>query len=515
MNRTSRHPLDAVEQKYKAIRSEMLEQPITAGKGPFDGTPKSLQQFDCPDWFRDAKFGIWAHWGPQGLNRIGDWYARNMYIDDFEEGDGMHKNAYKYHLEHFGHPSEVGYKDLLHLWKAEKFDPDELIKLYKEVGARYFVALGVHTDNFDCWDSKFHRWNSVNIGPHKDIVGLWRDAVRKHGLYFGVSEHTSNYYHWFGTSLGADKSGPKKGVPYDGHDERYRDLYHSKLATDRRDNWLTPTDYPKDWAKEWYFRMKDLLDNYEPDLLYSDGAFAVDEYSHSIVSYLYNESIRKNDGKQEAVFTQKNHSGLGEFIPGAGIFDIERGLAEGITEEPWQIDTCLGNWFYQDGFSYKSAESVIHFLIDVVSKNGNMLLSVPVHPQGTIDQECRDILADIKQFLDSNGEAIYATRPWKAFGEGGVTEYESKCHNEKPIEAQLGEYRFTRSKDGKFVYAFVLRWAGGQTVQIASFAGEAPIHSVELLGHGALEFNQSDTGLELSLPQKAPCQHANVLKIRL
>ncbi|MGC6423824.1 MAG: alpha-L-fucosidase [Lentimonas sp.] len=514
-SQTNSHELDALEAQYKTIRQEMLKQPITAGDGPFKGSPESLKQFECPEWFRDAKFGIWAHWGPQGLNRIGDWYARNMYIDDFEEGDGMHKNAYKYHLEHFGHPSEIGYKDILHLWKAEKFDPDALIKRYKEVGARYFVALGVHTDNVDCWDSKFQRWNSVNIGPKKDIVGLWRDAVRKHGLHFGVSEHTSNYYHWFGTSMSADKSGPKKGVPYDGQDERYRDLYHSKFATDRRDNWRTPPDYPKDWAKEWYFRMKDLLDNYEPDLFYTDGAFALDEYSHSIVAYLYNESIRKNGGKQKAVFTQKNHPGLGTFIPSAGVFDIERGLAKGITEEPWQIDTCLGNWFYEDNFPYKSAESVIHFLIDVVSKNGNMLLSVPVHPNGTVDQACQNILADIKHFLDINGEAIYATRPWKVFGEGGVTEYESKCHNEKPIEAQEGEYRFTRSKDGGSVYVFLLRWPREQTIQVQSFANESVIQSVELLGNGLLKYSQGADGLKVLLPVDAPGKYASVLKITL
>ncbi|ADE53996.1 alpha-L-fucosidase [Coraliomargarita akajimensis] len=510
------HELDGLQEQYAQIRAEMQQQPITAGEGPFEGTPESLQQFECPEWFRDAKFGIWAHWGPQGVTRSGDWYARNLYIQDYEEEEGgYHKSVYGYHCERFGHPSKVGYKDTLHLWKAEDFDPDALIKLYKDSGARYFMALGVHTDNFDCWDSKFQRWNSVNIGPKRDIVGAWRDATRKHGLHFAVSEHTSNYYHWFGTSMGADKTGPLAGVPYDGCDERYRDLYNSKLATDRPDNWLTPPDYPKEWAKEWYFRMKDLLDKYEPDLFYSDGAFAVDEYSHSIVAYLYNESIRKNGGKQEAVFTQKNHPGLGTFIPGAGVFDIERGLTEGITEEPWQIDTCLGNWFYEDNFDYKSAQSVIHFLIDVVSKNGNMMLSVPLRPEGTVDDKCQAILAEIKDFLDINGESIYATRPWKTFGEGGVTEYESKCHNEKPIEAQAGELRFTRSKSGDTVYAFILSWPESGSLTVQSFADEAPVQSVELLGAGAVTFTQGAEGLTVQLPASAPGANANVLKIRV
>lgn len=515
MNTLPSHDLDALAPQYEQIRKEMLKKPITAGEGPFEGNPESLKQFESPEWFRDAKFGIWAHWGPQGLTGTGDWYARNMYISDYKEDEGcFHKNVYDYHRERFGHPSEFGYKDTLPFWKAEDFDPDALISLYKDAGAKYFMALAVHTDNFDCWDSQFQRWNSVNLGPKRDIVGAWRDAVRKHGLRFGVSEHTSNYYHWFGTSMGSDKIGPMAGVPYDGQDERYRDLYNTKLATDRPDNWITPADYPKDWAKEWYFRMKDLLDKYEPDLFYSDGAFALDEYSHSIVAYLYNESIRKNGGKLEAAYTQKNHPGLGTFIPGAGIFDIERGLAEGITEEPWQIDTCLGNWFYHEGFKYKSSESVIHFLIDVVSKNGNMLLSVPVRPEGTIDDECTSILADIKAFNDLNGEAIYETRPWKTYGEGGVTEYESKCHNEKPIEVQEGEYRFTRSKDGQTVYAFILKWPGAKEIRIHSFTGEAAVQSVELIGQSALPFTQDEQGLIIQLPADAPNTHASVLKLK-
>ncbi|MEM0964947.1 MAG: alpha-L-fucosidase [Verrucomicrobiota bacterium] len=515
MNTETTHELDDLAPRYKKIRDEMLERSITAGEGPFSGTPDSLKQFECPEWFRDAKFGIWAHWGPQGLTRTGDWYARNLYIQDYaEEEGGYHQNVYHHHCENFGHPSEVGYKDTLPYWKAEDFDPDALISLYKEVGARYFMALAVHTDNFDCWDSKYHRWNSVNIGPRKDIVGLWRDAARKHGLHFGVSEHTSNYYHWFGTSKGSDKTGPKAGIPYDGNDERYEDLYNTRLATDRPDNWLTPPDYPKEWAKEWYYRMKDLLDKYEPDLFYSDGSFAVDEYSHSIVSYLYNESIRKNDGQLEAVFTQKNHPGLGTFIPGAGVFDIERGLAQGITEEPWQIDTCLGNWFYQDNFPYKSPQSVIHFLIDVVSKNGNMMLSVPIRPEGTLDDECRQILSEIKDFIDVNGEAIYRTRPWRTFGEGGVTEYESKCHSEQPIEAQEGEFRFTQSKDGNTLYAFILKWPRDHQLKIRSLAGEAA-EKVELLGRGPIDFKNTEDGLEVSLPVEPPTPHANALKITI
>ncbi|MEO0796698.1 MAG: alpha-L-fucosidase [Verrucomicrobiota bacterium] len=506
------HELDHLADKYKQIRSEMLQQDITAGEGPFKASPESLQQFTCPEWFRDAKFGIWAHWGPQGGPKNGDWYARNLYMQDFDPGDGPHRNVYDYHCERFGHPSEVGYKDVIKCWQAENFDPDALISLYKRVGAKYFMALAVHTDNVDCWDSKYHRWNSVNIGPKKDIVALWRDAVRKHGLRFGVSEHTSNYYHWFGTSHGADKTGPLAGVPYDGNDERYQDLYNS-VYVDKKDEWLTPADYPKEWAKEWYFRMKDLLDKYEPDLFYSDGAFALDEYSLAIVAYYYNESIRLN-GKLEGAYTQKNHPGLGTFIPGAGIFDIERGLAQGITEDPWQIDTCLGNWFYEEGFEYKTPEMVLHFLIDVVSKNGNMMLSVPLRPEGTLDEGCTHILNEMQEWLDTNGEGIFSSRPWKVFGEGGVTAYESKCHNEAPIEAQENEFRFTKSKGGDTIYAFIMKYPGAKEIAINSFANEEKVGSVELLGYGPVSFSQDASSLKVTLPENAPSKYASTLKIQ-
>lgn len=512
MSIATTHELDAVEEQYKQIRSEMLQTPISAGVGPFEATAESLQQFQCADWFRDAKFGIWAHWGPQGHTRNGDWYARNMYLQDYQKDQHGHNNVYDYHCEHFGHPSEFGYKDMLPLWKAESFDPEALIKFYKSVGAKYFIALGVHTDNYDCWNSKYHRWNSVNLGPKKDIVGLWRDAARKHGLRFGLSEHVSNYYYWFGISLGADKHGPLAGVPYDGQDERYRDLYNSTFI-DIKDKWGTPEDFPEAWAKEWYFRMQDMLDQYEPDLFYTDGAIALGKYSLNILSYYYNRNIQWNGGKLEGVFTMKNHPGLGTYIPGAGVFDIERGLASGITEEPWQIDTCLGNWFYEDGFEYKTPAGVIHFLIDVVSKNGNMMLSVPIRPEGVLDEQCTYILNEIKQWIEVNGEAIYETRPWKTYGEGGVEQYESKCHNEKPLEPQDGEFRFT--KKGDTVYAFIMKWPDAEKdIRIQSFAGEdKAIQHVELLGSGPVEWSQDNAGVKVILPAQKPCNYASVLKI--
>ena len=181
---------------------------LTMAKGSFKPTDESLQQYQYPDWFRDAKFGMWAHWGPQAVPRQGDWYAKKMYL----EGDA----DYKYHIAHYGHPSKFGYKDLIPLWKAERWDPEKLMKLFKKAGARYFVSMASHHDNFFLWNSKIHKWNAVNMGPKKDVVGLWQKAAKKEGLRFGVSEHLAASYNWFQPSRGADKAGPLAGVPYDG-----------------------------------------------------------------------------------------------------------------------------------------------------------------------------------------------------------------------------------------------------------------------------------------------------------
>jgi alpha-L-fucosidase len=195
--------------------------PIAAG--PFQPDWESLSQYQCPDWFRDAKFGIWAHWGPNSVPEVNDpWYARNMYLEG--------SPAYQYHVKTYGHPSRFGYKDVVPLWKAEKWDPDRLMALYKKAGARYFTALALYCDNVDCWNSKHHKWNSVKMGPKQDIVGRWKKAADKYGLRFGVSDHGMRAWNWFNTNKGADTKGPLAGVPYDGNDPRHADLYFEPHA---------------------------------------------------------------------------------------------------------------------------------------------------------------------------------------------------------------------------------------------------------------------------------------------
>ena len=284
-----------------ALRPSFGQTHLDVTPGPFTGTPASLQAYRFPAWFTDAKFGIWSHWGPQSGVEYGDWYARNMYI----QGSGQ----YNYHVETYGHPSKIGYKDLIPQFKAARWDPDHLMDLYVKAGAKYFFSMGVHHDNFDMWNSKYQpRWNAVATGPKRDIVGEWANAARKRGLRFGVSEHLSNTYDWLAPAHTSDTTGPFAGVPYDGTDPAFADLYHDYTGQ--------PADFartaeamgrvaPDRWKLQYFRRIKDLIDQYQPDLLYTDGGIPFDEYGYSTVAELYNVSAAKHNGKVEAVYFSK------------------------------------------------------------------------------------------------------------------------------------------------------------------------------------------------------------------
>ncbi len=306
-------------------------------KGPFEATRESLASYRVPEWYRDAKFGIWAHWGPQSAAEYGDWYARNMYIQDSKQ--------YNYHVKKYGHPSKFGFKDIVPTWKAARWDPAHLMQLYKQAGAKYFCSMGVHHDNFDLWNSKYQpRWNAVASGPKKDVVGLFRKAALEEGLKFAISEHLSNSYNWFSTSHGSDKTGPLAGVPYDGTDPKFADLYHELPKDfDIAKATAMSRNAPDWWKLQWFHRIKDLVDNYQPDLLYTDGAIPFEEYGLSIVAHLYNSNAKRHGGHVEAVYTSKGRQECNE---GTCVLDLERGVAGGIPANPWQTDTCIGHWHY-------------------------------------------------------------------------------------------------------------------------------------------------------------------------
>lgn len=524
-------------------QTNALQLPSIAA-GPFKPDWNSLTNYQsAPEWYRDAKFGIWAHWGPQCQPEHGDWYARSMY----EEGSGN----YKSHLVEYGHPSTNGFKDVIHVWKAEHFDPDTLVKFYKDNGAKIFMALANHHDNFDLFNSKYQPWNSVAIGPHKDLIGGWAAAARKNGLRFGVSVHASHTWMWYEPAQGADKTGPLAGVPYDGKltmaDGKglwWDGLDPQELYAQNH----TPGKYDWEWnaakgssvpdaayMEKFFKRTQQLMDDYHPDQVYFDDTVlpfhgVTDEVGLNLAAHFYNTRLDKN-GRTEAVM---NGKWLNEMQRRAMVYDIERGKAQGILPQPWQTDTCIGSWHYDANIFkhhyYKSAASVVRMLADIVSKNGNLMLSVPLQRDGQPDTDEIKIVSEIGAWLKVNGDAIYATRPWKIYGEGPSTAAAEKGQfdgqtdvSKKPFTAE--DIRFTQSKDGKTVYAIVLEIPkdGKVTIKTVGTRSEywpGKIGSVRLVGSAGwfgdkkVKFTRDETGLHVALPEKFNGKIAFALKIR-
>lgn len=480
-------------------------QPLASiAQGAFRPTVESLKTYQTPDWFRDAKLGIWAHWGPQAVPRRGDWYARWMYVPGHPH--------YAHHLEQYGHPSEKGYKDIIPLWTAERFDPEALMDLYVAAGAKYFVSMGVHHDNFDLWNSRHHRWNAVAMGPKRDIVGAWRDAARRRGLRFGVSEHLGASHNWWRPSHQYDQFWPKIGMPYDGANPQFSDLYHPDHDEPYRgtaDSWYTRDPA---YHRLWFQRIRDLVDSYEPDLLYTDGGIPFGEVGRSLVAHLYNSSMARH-GKLDAVYTCKD-LGSGEFYREACVQDVERGVLSGINPLPWQTDTSNGDWFFAEDDRYKTGPDVIRMLADIVSKNGNLLLNVALYPDGSLPPESQALLADLSAWMRINAEAIHGTRPWLIHGEG-PTETASGAFQESAAYTHE-DIRFTTR--GPTLYAITLGEPRGQVIvrSLGRSAGydTRPVRQVRLLGHdGALEFQQTDGALILEPPARAPTRHASAFEI--
>jgi alpha-L-fucosidase len=490
-----------------------FEQDIPIQSGPFSAEG-SFESAKFPQWFRDAKFGIWAHWGPTSAIGEGDWYARNMYMEGSRQ--------YQYHLNTYGHPSKFGYKDTIPLWKAELFDPPALIRRYVAAGAKYFVSMGVHCDNFDLWNSRGHRWNSVKMGPKRDIVGEWRQAARAAGLRFGVSEHVWASYNWWSTNKGADKQGQYARVPYDGNDPANYDLYFPP-HTPGPEAWAEEGNESEAWKREWFLRAQDLIDQHQPDLYYEDGPIPFGRWGRSLVAHYYNQSLRWHNGNVDVVYTAKRRS---ECVTGVCTLDLERGVADDIEPYPFQTDTCLGDWHYKRGITYKRPKTVIDLLVDVVSRNGNLLLNVPLPANGMPDDQELKILDDITAWMKVNSEGIYASRPWKVFGEGpgiaktapggGLNGTPEHFNENQRHDLTGADIRFT-TKDGA-LYAFAMGNNLRET-RIASLAHARGIETrkvarVELLGSSEpLTWTQGAEGLLIASPQRWPSEHAVAFKI--
>ena len=501
--------------------------------GPYSPDWESLNGWECPEWFKDAKFGIWAHWGPQCHAEDGDWYARFMYY----EGSGQNR----WHYEHFGEPDVFGLKDLCNDWKAQKWNPEQLVNFYKSVGARYFMALANHHDNFDLWNSPYQEWNSVNVGPKKDIIKGWSEACKKAGLPLGVSVHASHAWTWLEPSQEYDGNLTKEDgykLNADGTEKWWKGMDPQELYAQRHAHstgwensgtihsqwdWGNGASLPSDaYKQKFQNRVLELIDDYDPAMIYFDDTAMPfygcdDNVGKNILAHYYNHSAAKNGGTPDVVVTGKQ---LTKEQKKRMMWDVERGVPDRIQEDYWQTCTCLGEWHYNQAVynrnGYKSAQQVVDMLVDMVSKNGNLLLSVPVRSDGTIDDKEVTILEGIKAWMDINGKSIYGTRPWKTFGEGPLAE------SANPLSAQgFNEGNNYSSKDVRYVqrndtlFATILRWPADVSFTFKSlgmgseyYGGK--VKKVELLGYGEVNCSEAVDGVTVDVPSTHPNEIAPV-----
>ena len=517
-----------------------LASPMARVTRPLDFEPTwaSLTQYQTPEWFRDAKFGMWAHWGPQCQPELGDWYARQIY----EEGS----RDYVAHVARYGHPSRVGFKDVIRQWKAESWRPDDLVSLYKQTGAQYFMALANHHDNMDLWNSKHQAWNSVRLGPKKDLIGGWARATRRAGMRFGVSVHASRAWSWYEEAQGSDKYGPLAGVPYDGKQTRSQgagqwwngldpqDLYEQRHTPGKQLDWdwdaKKGSSIPDSaYCERYFLRTMDLIDQHHPDMIYFDDSVLplhpISNVGLRLAANFYNQSIKRNGGKLDVVITGKI---LTEEQRKCMVWDVERGAATNIVPLPWQSDTCIGEWHYSRPLymrhGYKTPQLVAQMLVDIVSKNGNLMLNIPLPGPGSPDDDELSFIANFGRWMRANGVAIYGSRPWSVFGEGPSTEVapvQQPGFNEgrnKPYTAN--DVRFVQK--GGSVFAFVMTPPeNGQVVlkSLAMGATAAPgtVERVRTItstgGMAPVEFTRTKQGLALALPQQAQSEYVLTLEI--
>lgn len=444
------------------------------------------EHYQFPEWFVDAKFGIFIHWGVYAVPAYGsEWYARTMYLQDSRE--------YKHHIETWGAHTEFGYKDFVPMFKAEKFDADEWADLFKKSGAKYVVPVAEHHDGFSMYDSDLNEWNSVKMGPKKDIVGLLKTAVEKEGLVFGLSTHRAENAWFFNGGM---------QFPSDVQDMSIS-LYGRRYESEK---------YTEEFAREWLTHTYELINKYEPKLIWFDWTVnnpVLMPYFNKFLAYYYNNAL--DWGDQVAVNTKQGYP------TNIHVWDVERGKSGKMMQFPWQTDTSVGkrSWSYIDGEENKTPEQIVHDLIDIVSKNGNLLLNIGPRADGTITDEQKAVLLSIGKWLEINGEAIYGTRCWKKFGEGDAEPTKGSFSDNTATPYSTRDIRFTTK--GNDFYAIVLNW-DEKGVFVTSLDKEAiadaKIQQVTLLGSDEkIAWEQTDKGLKLSFPKNKPCEYAYSFKI--
>lgn len=515
-----------------------LDLPITSG--PYEPTWKSIEANypGTPEWLRDSKFGIWIHFGPQSAGESGDWYARKMYVEGTP--------AYENHLKNYGHPSEVGYKEVLRDWNPKKFNPKALVDIYRDAGARFLIIQGVHHDQFDMWDSKYQPWNSTRLGPKRDLIGEWEKAARKAGIRFGLTFHHEYSWWWWQTAFQSDTKGDKKGVPYDGNltladgkgkwweglDPKY--LYginlreYETVAEAANSRWSPPQagifsghlEYAEWYAKWWALRMMDAVDKYNPDFIYTDGTdqqpfsgsgtgtgYKCDAMQRVIADF-YNKTLDRR-GKVDVfsiVKFRKQTNGT--------VNTCETGIPENIkTDQAWIAETPVGDWFYGPNFVY-SSDAVIRYLLEIVARDGAVGVSIPLRPDGSLDEGCVKMLKEVGEWMRINGQGIYGSSAWSVLGEGkdgklNVLPGGFIGANQANHSFYATDFRFTVGKDGA-IYAWCMTVPkAGDKLKIVSLGsdagtGQKQVISVELLGEkNKIEWKQEADGLSIVYPDSA------------
>lgn len=507
---TASEPPESIDQvwqeagsKYDAQRAVLLREVDEADHaGPFRADWESLQKYDVPEWYQDAKFGIFIHWGVYSVPAFGnEWYPRNMYQPGFEE--------YKHHVDTYGPQDKFGYKDFIPMFKAEHFDPAAWAKLFKHAGAKYVVPVAEHHDGFAMYDSGLSEWTAAKMGPKRDIIGELAKAVRAEDLHFGVSSHRVEHNFFFGVG---------RAIASDVNDPQYAAFYGPAH------NWLMNSDgtplnndftyVSSAWANDWLARSAELVEKYHPDLVYFDwwiGQPSIRQNLARFAAFYYNTSLKYSE--HVGVIDYKEYA----MQEHSAVLDVERGQLGDIRPMHWQTDTSVSNksWGYIKDDTFKSAQFIVDQLIDIVSKNGNLLLNIGPRPDGTIPQEVQHVLTDVGAWLKINGEAIYGTRAWRIYGEGPTKVAAGPFHDTQTENYTDEDFRFTTK--GDVLYVIGLAWpATGEAIipSLATVPGSARLRSVALLGSDAkVLFQQSAEGLHVQLPKEPPAKYAYSLRI--
>jgi alpha-L-fucosidase len=496
------------QEQTPAVQRQLARIEQAAALGPFTADWDSLGTYRVPEWFRDAKFGIFIHWGVFSVPAFGDeWYPRNMYL----EGGPV----FKHHAETYGPQSKFGYKDFIPMFRAEHFDAKAWVDLFARAGARYVVPVAEHCDGFSMYGSEINPWNAKDMGPKRDVVGELATAVRKRGLHFGVSSHRAEHWWWYdgGMKFDSDVRDPRYAVLYGPAKPRTLPIDDPAKEPDPNhlEKWLAPDAVFMD---DWMARSAEIVDKYHPDFLYFDwwiGQPAFQPYLKRFAAYYYNQAASR---KQGVVLTYK----MNDFPENAAVLDVERGKLDLIRLLPWQTDTSVSirSWGYVKNDEYRDAKSLIDELVDVVSKNGNLLLNVGPKADGTIPDEARAILVQMGAWLETNGEAIYGSRPWLVYGEG-PTKVTSSALNTDRQEYTAEDIRYT-THDGA-LYAIALGWPAGGELRLHSLYRGNPylsseVCSVRLLGSSTdLSSTLEDDGLHIKLPQTRPDEPAFTFRL--